>query len=161
MRYSHLRNRPIPPVRRYHSAVMPVSETANSTIGQRFVVYQCRRRPGFSFSHYRLTSRRMNDDAPPREIDIATAEGNICINEDELPTVTDSELAKFRLTREHLNQLFAMGVELVRGKTVRDRVRPVAAETLDGHWEVRIVRYSPLNDPLMQRRRPLGPRSKN
>src|SRR5262245_40072545 len=90
----------------------------------------------------------MHDDAPPREIDIATAEGNICINEDELPTVTDTELARFRLTREQLNQLFAAGMELMRGKTIRDRVRPVAAETLDGNWEVRIVRYSPLNDSL-------------
>ena len=77
----------------------------------------------FPSLYYRLTCRRMHDDAPPREIDITTAEGDICINEDELPTVTDAELARFRLTREELNQLFAMGVELMRGKTVRDRVR--------------------------------------
>jgi hypothetical protein len=115
----------------------------------------------FPSLYYRLTCRRMHDDAPPREIDITTAEGDICINEDELPTVTDAELARFRLTREELNQLFAMGVELMRGKTVRDRVRPVAVESSDGHWEVRIVGYSPLNDSLTQRRRPLGPRSKN
>jgi hypothetical protein len=63
----------------------------------------------------------MHDDAPPREIDIATAKGDICINEDELPTITDAELARFRLTREELNQLFAMGVELapVQGGSMR------------------------------------------
>ena len=100
-------------------------------------------------------------EAPLSEINISTEDGDVCISEAELPTVTEAELAWLRLTREELNQLFAMGVELMRGKTVRDRVRPVAAETSDGQWEVRIVRYSPLNDPLMQRRRPLGPRSKN
>ena len=31
-----------------------------------------------------------------------------------------------------------------------DRVRPVASQTLDGKWELRIVRYSELSDPLMQ-----------
>jgi hypothetical protein len=98
------------------------------------------------------------DEAPPPEIIIATEWGDICIKEKELPTVTDADLAKLRLTREELNQLFAMGVELMRGKTVRDRVRPVAAETLDGHWEVRLVGYSPLSDPLMQVRRRKGSR---
>jgi hypothetical protein len=57
---------------------------------------------------------------------------------DELPTVTDAELTWLRLTREQLYELFAMGVELMRGKTVNDRVRPVAAEAIEGHWEVRL-----------------------
>jgi hypothetical protein len=77
---------------------------------------------------------------------------------DELPTVTDAELTWLRLTREQLYELFAMGVELMRGKTVNDRVRPVAAEAIEGHWEVRLV---PLSDPLPRARRPLGPRAKN
>jgi hypothetical protein len=42
------------------------------------------------------------------------------------------DLTWLRLTREQLDQLFAMGTELMRGKTVRDRVRPVAAEALLG-----------------------------
>jgi hypothetical protein len=103
----------------------------------------------------------MPDDAPPREIDIATNRGDVCINEDELLTVTDAELIWLRLTREQLNRLFALGIELMWDKTVRDRVRPVAAETSDGHWEVRLVHYSSINEPPMRRRRPLGPRSKN
>jgi hypothetical protein len=98
------------------------------------------------------------DEAPPREITIATAEGDVCISEDELPTVTDSELAWLRLTRDQLNQLFAMGVDLMRGKTVRDRVRPVADEDWNGNWVVRLVHYSPLSDPLMQVRRHKGTR---
>ena len=77
----------------------------------------------------------MPDDAPPREIDIATDRGDVCINEDELPTVTGAERAWLRLTREELNRLFAMGMGLMWDKTVRDRVRPMAAETSDGHWE--------------------------
>jgi hypothetical protein len=36
------------------------------------------------------------------------------------------DLTWLRLTREQLDELFAMGTELMRGKTVRDRVRPVA-----------------------------------
>ena len=100
----------------------------------------------------------MPDDAPPREIDISNDRGDVCINEDELPTVTDAELIWLRLTREQLHELFAMGVELMRGKTVHDRVRPVAAEAIEGHWEVRLV---PLDDPLSRARRPLGPCVKN
>ena len=42
------------------------------------------------------------------------------------------DLTWLRLTREQLHELFAMGMELMRGKTVRDRVRPVAAEALLG-----------------------------
>ena|SRR5215472_15594539 len=87
---------------------------------------------------------------PPREIHIATENGDISIAEDVLPSVTDADLAKLRLTREELHELFAVGQKLMEGKTMSDRVRPVASETLDGRWEVWLVRYSPLSDPLMK-----------
>ena len=99
---------------------------------------------------------------PPREIAVSTDEGwDILITEELLPTVTDEELAKLRLTREQLHRLFAQGLKLMEGKTVSDRVRPVASETLDGKWFVYLVRYSPLTDPLMQGRRPKGVQSRN
>jgi hypothetical protein len=73
------------------------------------------------------------------------------ICEDELPSITDAELRLLRISREELARVFAEGVELMWEHDVqpRDRARPVAAETLDGKWEVRLVRYSELTDPLM------------
>ena len=51
-----------------------------------------------------------------------------------------------------LQRCFAEGVELMRAYTERDRVRPIAEHTGDGDddWEVVIVGYSGLTDPLMQ-----------
>jgi hypothetical protein len=44
------------------------------------------------------------------------------------------------------------GVELMQDYTERDRVRPIAEHTGDGpdDWQVVIVGYSGLSDPLMQ-----------
>jgi hypothetical protein len=45
---------------------------------------------------------------------------------------------------------FAEGVELMKGRSPAERVRPVADQRLDGEWEVILCRYSALTDPLMQ-----------
>jgi hypothetical protein len=74
---------------------------------------------------------------------IATGDGDVEIGEDELDSITDTELAYLRLSREKLHQLFAEGVELMRGRKPDDRVRPVAMEAY-GDWFVHIIRYSPL-----------------
>jgi hypothetical protein len=71
--------------------------------------------------------------------------------EDDLPFISDKALAKLRISREDLYQVFVMSAELMKVKTATDRVRPVASETVDGNWTVRLVRYSPLNDPMMKR----------
>jgi len=76
---------------------------------------------------------------------------DLTINEDELADITDDDLAEWCITREVLHRCFAEGVELMKDKTESDRVRPIAEHTGDGpnDWEVVLVQYSPLTDPLM------------
>jgi hypothetical protein len=71
------------------------------------------------------------------------------IGEDDLPSLTNEELAKLRISREELHRCFAEGVKLMGGRSDSDRVRPCAVKTFNGKWEVHIVRYSGLSDPLM------------
>jgi hypothetical protein len=87
---------------------------------------------------------------------VATEHGDVEIFENELASVTKEELAILRLSRKQLHRLFAEGVKLMQGSKLGEWVRPIAAETLDGNWEVHICHYSPLSDPLMQGRRPKG-----
>ena len=54
------------------------------------------------------------------------------------------------MTPDELREAFAEGQKLIVG----ERIRPVAAQKLDGNWEVHLVGYSPLSDPLLQ-----GPRN--
>ena len=82
-------------------------------------------------------------------ITIATSDGDVEIQEHELPTLTEEELRNFGISREDLNRCFAEGVELMRGVEPGKRVRPIAQETLDGEWLVRLVGYSAVTDPLM------------
>jgi hypothetical protein len=83
-------------------------------------------------------------------IDVNTPTGDLRITEEELPTLTDAEIAEYVLpARQVLHELFARGRELMRGKTESDRVRPVAGQTLDGDWTIHLVKYSPVSDPLM------------
>jgi hypothetical protein len=90
-------------------------------------------------------------------IDVNTPTGDLRITEEELPTLTDEEIAEYVLpARQVLDELFARGRELMRGKTESDRVRPVAGQTLDGDWIIHLVKYSPRSDPLMAVRRPKG-----
>jgi hypothetical protein len=74
------------------------------------------------------------------------------IGEDDLAGITDEELAECEISRETLHRCFAEGVELMKGYTERDRVRPIAEHTGEGldDWEVVIVKYSERTDPLMQ-----------
>ena len=63
------------------------------------------------------------------------------IQEDDLTLLSDAELKTLRMSRADLQRCFAEGVRLMRGKTLRDRVRPCANETLEGGWIVNLVRY--------------------
>ena len=79
-------------------------------------------------------------------LSVSTAYGDVAISENELPAVTDKDLAKLRISREELHRCFAEGLKLMAGRSDSDRVRPVATETFDGKWVVHIVGYSPLSD---------------
>ena len=85
-------------------------------------------------------------------LDLAIDERDLEIREDELVSITNAGLKKLDISREELHRVFAEGVKLMRSRNVKpsDRVRPCAHQTLDGKWEVVLVRYSPLSDPLMQ-----------
>jgi hypothetical protein len=84
-----------------------------------------------------------------KQLAVSTAYGDVMIEEDKLPTLTDKDFAKLRISREELLRCFAEGVKRMEGFTDSDRVRAVAHQTYDGKWEVYIVEYSPLSDPLM------------
>jgi len=73
---------------------------------------------------------------------ISTAYGAVEISEDELPRLTNEELAKLRISREELYRCFAEGVKLMKGYSDSDRARAIAVETYDGKWEVHIVGLS-------------------
>jgi hypothetical protein len=64
---------------------------------------------------------------------------------------SDAELKKLRMSREQIQQCFAEGVRLMQEAKAKpgDLVRPCADEDLNGNWHVRLVRYSPISDPLM------------
>jgi hypothetical protein len=83
------------------------------------------------------------------ELSVFTLYGNVEIGEDELPTLTNKELAKLRISREELRRCFAEGVKLMEGRSDSDSVRACAYETYDGKWEVRIVRYWALSEPFL------------
>jgi hypothetical protein len=80
------------------------------------------------------------------------APGNLEISEDELAGVTDEQLAEWQISRPTLHRCFAEGVELMKDYTERDQMRPIAEHTGDGDddWQVVIVGYSGLSEPLMQ-----------
>ena len=82
------------------------------------------------------------------EIELFTDDGVMLIHENELLSITE-ELDEFRISREDLRRVFSEAAILMKGHTARDRVRPCADQAY-GKWEVILVRYSPINDPLMQ-----------
>jgi hypothetical protein len=82
------------------------------------------------------------------KLSVFTLYGIVEVGEDELPTLTNEALAKLRISPEELRRCFAEGVKLMEGRGDSDRA--CAYETYDGKWEVRIVRYSALSDPLME-----------
>src|SRR4029450_12277890 len=85
-----------------------------------------------------------------KRLELGTADGDVRIDEEALPTIADAELTELGISREQLHRCFEEGRRLMQGYTDRDRVRPVAVQRTDGTWEVHRVWYSPLNDPLVQ-----------
>jgi hypothetical protein len=85
-------------------------------------------------------------------LNVATDDGDVEIRKRDLRTITDAQLAKLRLSRAALQHCWAQAerMMLLQGVEPRDRIRPVATETLDGQWVITLVRYSALNDPLMK-----------
>jgi hypothetical protein len=74
------------------------------------------------------------------KLSVFTLYGIVEVGEDELPTLTNKEIAKLRISREELRRCFAEGMKLMEGRGESDRA--CAYETYDGEWEVRIVRIS-------------------
>ena len=66
------------------------------------------------------------------------------IHENELAGINDKDLKKWGISRETPHRCFAESVELMKYKTERDRMRPIAEHVGDGPdaWEVLIVGYS-------------------
>jgi len=83
------------------------------------------------------------------EIELFTDDGVMLIHENELLSITDEELDEFQISREDLRRVFTEAAKLMKGHAARDRVRPCADQAY-GKWEVILVRYSPIGDPLMQ-----------
>jgi len=81
-------------------------------------------------------------------LEIPTNQCIVAIYEDELPKITDEDLAAFRMSRETFNRLFAEGKELMKDFEPSDR-RRACAEEHDGEWDVIVAEYSELTDPLM------------
>jgi hypothetical protein len=76
--------------------------------------------------------------AQGKAIHLATNDGDVEISEEQLPLVTDADLAEFRISREELRRVFAEGQRLMREQGVKpsDRTRACAHEIKDGKWEV-------------------------
>jgi hypothetical protein len=83
-------------------------------------------------------------------LDLGVADGDIEIRECDLANITNAELRKWEISRRDLLRCFAEGVELMLGRSPRERVRSIAVQRLDGEWEVMVCGYSALTDPLMQ-----------
>jgi hypothetical protein len=84
-------------------------------------------------------------------LELDTEKGDIEIREEELSMITDAELIELGISRETLRDCFAQGGRLMQQMQLieaGERVRLCAAPRLDGEWEVRLVRYSALSDPL-------------
>ena len=84
---------------------------------------------------------------------LATDYGDVEIREEDLSSLTEAELKRLRITRTELHRAFAEGVRLMKSRS--DGVRLVAHKTFDGTWRVDLFPYSPITDPLMQRRHTL------
>jgi hypothetical protein len=76
---------------------------------------------------------------------VSTDDGDVEIHEHALATITEADLKKLRMSRDDLYRCFAEGLRLMEESEVKpaDRVRPFAERTLDGEWEVHLVRCSP------------------
>jgi hypothetical protein len=82
----------------------------------------------------------------------------ISIYEEDLDSITATELSKLRMSRPMLKRCFAEGVVLMQGKTENDWVRPCAYPILGGkQWVVHLVQYPGRSDPLMEGRESAKP----
>jgi hypothetical protein len=84
-------------------------------------------------------------------ISIATDEGAVIICEDTLSSITAADLERLRMSSSELHRIFAQAVELMpmQGGVKSDRhwVRPCASKSVDGRWDVMLLRYSDLSRP--------------
>jgi hypothetical protein len=108
-----------------------------------------------------MTAIRARSKKRRMYLELGTADGDLRIDEEALPTIADAELTELGISREELHRCFEEGRRLMQGYTDRDRVRPVAYQRRDGTWEVARGWYSPLNDPLMQEPAAGRPRRKS
>ncbi len=76
------------------------------------------------------------------KLSVFTLYGIVEVGEDELPTLTNKEIAKLRISREELRRCFAEGMKLMEGRGERDRA--CAYETYDGEMG---SSYCKISDP--------------
>ena len=65
-------------------------------------------------------------------LNLGVADGDITITETDLPNITNAELRKWHISRRDPMRCFSEGVELMRGRSPAERVRPVADQLLNG-----------------------------
>jgi hypothetical protein len=65
------------------------------------------------------------------EIELGTDDDVVLIHKNELLSITDEQLEEFRISRKDLRRVFSEAAQ-------------------NGKWEVILVRYSPINDPLVR-----------
>ena len=75
---------------------------------------------------------------------------SVVICEDVIDTLTDEELAEFRISRDEMRKLFTEAAKMLVGVKPSDRTRVVADEILNGKFELSLVEHSAISDPLMQ-----------
>jgi hypothetical protein len=84
---------------------------------------------------------------------LSTKDGDVEIREEDLSSVTDAQLKKWRITRNELCRCFAEAMALMQRATQEDwaRGRPVCEESLEGEWVVGgPIGYNQFTHPLMQ-----------
>ena len=101
-----------------------------------------------------LKNKKKGELAMRARLEVSTDYGyDISISEEDLDSITATELWKLRMSRPMLKRCFAEGVMLMQGKTENDRVRPCAYPILGGkQWVVHLVQYPGQSDPLMEGR---------
>ena len=88
-----------------------------------------------------IDPRDENQIMKKNKLTISTDDGDLTIDDDELPTITDEEFKEFRISRQDLWRCFQEGIDLMVGRDPAE-MRPIADRMLDGTWIVNLVRYS-------------------
>jgi hypothetical protein len=84
---------------------------------------------------------------------LVTEDGDVEIREQDLAAIDRKYLRKWGIRRKELRRCFAEAMEMMRGATQKDwaKGRPIAAQHLDGTWEVvGPVGYNQHTHPLMK-----------